>query len=297
MRRPALLLALAAALTGAATTAAAPHPTAKRTDAYPLHHTTTIKTSSRGPRVAELQWLIRNPRPKQNPWTKIKGTLNPHSYTKGIYDHPTAAAAVQWKYRVGYPARGQCGSKSDEWRQTKVTAWFMHLLNTGKGRPACWVAVASKRVQTAEGGFTTLGLKIKAVELSQLGVAESPPGSNYGPQIARYQSVTGAYREAWCASFEQWSFLHGGYGTFANRSAYVPYIIGWANARGYLNAKAKPGALVAYYGNESHIGLVARVTAAGFVDISGNYDNRVAEVFHRWGQSLQYFIWLPHVVR
>jgi hypothetical protein len=39
---------------------------------------------------------------------------------------------------------------------------------------------------------------------SQLGVHEVPMGSNDGPQVNEYQSATGAYNQAWCASFVSW---------------------------------------------------------------------------------------------
>ena len=61
-----------------------------------------------------------------------------------------------------------------------------------------------------------------------------------------YQEVTGAIGEAWCVSFQQWSFLASGYGTFAGYSASVYNVADYAAGRGWLHPQAKVGALVAF---------------------------------------------------
>lgn len=40
----------------------------------------------------------------------------------------------------------------------------------------------------------------------EVGITEHPAGSNDGPRVHIYQSTTGAYRAAWCASFVRWVY-------------------------------------------------------------------------------------------
>jgi hypothetical protein len=263
-------------------------PVKRRTDAWPLHHGQSAATSSRGVRVATLQYLLRDPRPKENVYDKVKGTLKPRTFTRGIFDAPTAKAVVAYKYRLGYPARGQCSSSRNQWDRAEVTPFFFSLLEGKLERPTCWVAVAAVRLKSLEAGATDNALKLKAVELSQLGV--------YGGY--RYTSYFNlpSYL-AWCAIFQNWGLVHAGLPTLAAFGAanpwYVPSIIQMGHDHGWLNAKAKVGAFVAFYGDISHIGYVVKVLASGYVSIEGNWGGRVAEVYHPWNDHLRYFVWVP----
>jgi hypothetical protein len=268
-------------------------PAQARTDAWPLHHGTTAARSSRGPRVAELQYLLRNPRPRQNVWGKVKGTLQPGTFTDGIYDLATARAVIAWKYRVGFPSRGQCGSKVDEWRQTKVTPWFIHLVTSGSGRPYCWVAVAAKRIAKAERGATPLALKLASFELGQVGTWGSYRYATYFGLPTWWQ---------WCAIFQNYSRVHVNLGRFPSPDPWsVPYLIGMGQAHvngDWLSAVAKVGEWVLYYGDISHIGYVIKVDQNGYYwTVEGNYGNHVAEVHHSPYDHLHYFLVDPQVVR
>lgn len=242
-----------------------------------------LRPGSSGPRVAALQWLLCGGKP--NVFKKIKGTL-PCRMDRGYYGDRTAKAVVAYKYRLGLPA--------PYFKQKTVGPRLFNVLSGKERRPADWVANAAKRVRAVVPGATPLALRIKALELSQLGVYESW-GTNWGPQIMAYQRVTGAYRAAWCVSFQQWSFLHGGYGTFANRTAGVFYAVDYARNRNWLNAKPKLGAIVAFMDGQGHMGFVTKVTASGISSVEGNSANRVLQRFHPFGSRRMVYIYLPGV--
>jgi hypothetical protein len=283
----------------AATALSAPASAAVRHDAFPLH------AGSTGTRVAAAQWLVSGHRP--NVFTKVKPTLK--HYTPGVYGARTKSAVVAYKFRIGYPAKGQCGAKTTTLVPT-VGRYFFDLLEGRKQRPICWVALAQQRVQLVVPGASPLALKIKAWEIDQLGTHEVPDRSNRGPRIsyapagwpfAPYQAATGAYGAAWCASLQQDAFEIAGAGTFADRSAGVLYIEAWAHDHGYLNAKAKVGALVAFLDDGGHIGYIVKVLASGYVTVEGNaggsrfHGGQVMQVYHPWNDRLRVFIYLPGV--
>ena len=56
------------------------------------------------------------------------------------------------------------------------------------------------------GGNGSVGQKIVALARGEIGVKESPPGSNNSPRIAQYRSATaGAPGPGpWCAYFTSW---------------------------------------------------------------------------------------------
>lgn len=249
---------------------------ATRHDAYPLH------AGSTGPRVAGLQWMLSGHRP--NVFRQVKPTL--HHYTPGVFGARTKAAVVAYKFRLGYPPK---------LIRPVAGRYFIALLR-GKPRPVAWVALAQKRLKAVVPGASPLALKIKAVEVSQLGVSENT-GYNRGTTVDAYSRYFGLpLGLAWCEIFQQWSFAHAGYRPpFADRSFAVFYTVEWARQHGFLNAKAKVGALVAFLGDQGHIGYVVKVLASGYVTVEGNSSNRVQQVYHPWNDRLRVFIWLPGV--
>ena len=269
---------------------------AARHDTLPLH------AGSYGERVAGLQWLLAGHRP--NVFTKVKPTFR--GKPNGALGARTKHAIVAYKFRIGYPGRGQCGARMTLLVPTAGHLFF-DLLEGKRQRPICWVALAQQRVQLVVPGASRAALAIKALELSQLGVREVPDGSNRGPCISftcrlgalgafgPYQGATGQFGAAWCASFQQWAFNAQGPGTFADRSAGVLYIESWAQKHGYLNAKAKVGSLVAFLDDGGHIGYVTKVLASGYVTVEGNEGNAVKQVYHPWNDRLRVFIDIPGV--
>lgn len=128
----------------------------------------------------------------------------------------------------------------------------------------------------------------------EVGVKEEPAGSNYGPRVSQYESVTGAFREPWCASFVQWCFKQAGMPQpFMSKSAYVPFILDEAKKAGWVvpAAKVEPGDLVCFDWDHNsvpdHIGFVTtRVNSHGeFNTVEGNTaegnDSNGGQVMHR----------------
>lgn len=244
-------------------------------DNWPLH------PGSCGQRVADLQWLLAGHQP--NAFTKVKPTFkwDPN----GAYGARTKSALKAYRYRIGV----------GNWQTDEVGPYFFQVLKTGH-RPTAWVANAAHRLKAPDPGISAEAQKIRLYEQSQIGVLESPLGSNWGHSVSIYQSATGAYHAAWCVSFQQYSFQHVGYGTFASRSAGVFYVVEYGRQRNWLNAKAKVGSLVAFLDGQGHMGFVAKVTAAGFSSIEGNQSNGVHERWHPYFSRRYVFIYLPGVV-
>jgi hypothetical protein len=285
-----LLPALVTLLATIAIASASPATAATRHDSYPLHG------GSAGTRVAAVQWLVSGHR--QNVFTKVKPTLK--RYTAGVYGARTKAAVKAYKFRIGYPAAGQCPStrKSTTVNDT-ASVQFVSILEGRKQRPVCWVAVAQQRLKLVEPGATKLALVIKAIEISQLGHHER--SWNCGPTINGYFAFFGLpCGLAWCEIFQAWAFAKAGY-------VPVPFALGavspfgvisteqWFKPKGVLNAKAKVGSLVAFLDDGGHIGFVTKVTASGYSTVEGNEGDAVKQVWHPWNDRLRIFIDLPGV--
>lgn len=122
--------------------------------------------------------------------------------------------------------------------------------------------------------YRTLALTLAK---TQVGTKEEPAGSNRGPQVDKYESVTGAVGEPWCASFVQWCFKTVGMPQpFLSKSAYVPYILSEAKKLGWLVSVPAAGDLVCFDwehdGVADHIGFVrTKVDKFGnFTTVEGN---------------------------
>lgn len=311
-RNPILTLAAFALLlltVGPATTAHA----AARHDGLPLH------ARSSGPRVGELQYLLRDPRPKQNPWTQIRGTFKgqPNYY----FGARTKSAVIKWKYRFGYPAhKGQCGAPQNLVIPTAGRTFFAYL--HGKARPACWASLVAARLKAVNTGPSANALRIRAYAqlLLDANIHEIPDNSNRGPGInytatfrlpdgssftpPPLQSGTGQYGVAWCVSTWQTIFKKLGLGTFANDTAGVYSAVDYFAARHLTFAKAKVGALVAFITYDSHgrrvigtghMAFVMKVEAGSFTYSAGNDGNRFRERTIPYGSRPYTFIYPPGV--
>ena len=298
-RQPARALLTALIVTLAVVVFAGPAGAAKPSS-YPLH------AGSHGRKVSDLQWLLAGHRP--NVFTKTKPTF--HWKTNGWYGARTKSAVKAFKFRIGYPAKGQCGATRTSVTDT-ANRYFISLLEGKKHRPTCWVAVAAKRIAgTVVAGATKTALAIKTLELSQLGVHEVPDGSNRGPRISfaqggfgPYQGSTGAYGEAWCASFATWALERVTGHTFGSaNNAYVPTIAEYAQARGWLQAKPRVGSFVIFLSsdrqlvNAFHIGYVIKlVGSSGVMTVEGNYANAVHEVYRTFDSNPMVYVDVPGI--
>lgn len=281
-------------------------PAYAATDDWPLHFSSTPKHTSRGPRVALTQFLIRDPRPKQNAFSGIKGTLKQGAYTPGYYGAVTARAVVAYKFRMGIPAHGQCQNRQVRlhgiyWDNAAVGPLFIALLRGKTPRPACWVAVAAKRLARAESGATKVALTLKAYELYLIrrGINESY-GSNQGPFLNIMERYFGFRGQPWCAILQDYALIHVGLPKLPGINPFfVPEIINWGRRNLKFDATARVGEWVLYYGDISHIGYVIRVNPkTGFYwTYEGNWNSRAAEVYHSPYDHLHYFLKLDYMVK
>ena len=239
-----------------------------------------LRVGDRGQRVRDLQYLLSGHRPS-NYWRSV------HPYggrIDGVYGPKTRDAVRAAKWRLGMPSNALDGRAGRQ---------LFEILLGKRARPLDWIGRASKRVHAAIEGQTVCSRRLVSVARAELGVHEVPDGSNYGPRVSVYESVTRAYRAPWCASFLQFVLKTAGVGTIDNRSASVFNIVQWAHQRTLLHALPKPGSLVAYLRNLGHIGLVESVTKRGFYSIEGNTSNGVHRRWHKTGDLHTVFIWLP----
>lgn len=279
---------------------------AKCNQLYPLHGGTKSVRASCGPRVKGIQWLLGGHKPSV--YTKTKPTF--HWAPNGLYGARTKTAVRAMKYRLGYPAKGQCGARVSA--LTTTTSQHLVRLLTGRvHRPTCWVGLAAERIKgTVVPGATKTAITIKLLEFSQIGVTESPWGSNRGARISYasggygpYQGSTGAYGLAWCASFGDWALkVVTGHGFGSANDAYVPAIAAHAQANGWLQAKPRLGSYVIFLQPDGrlasayHIGYVIRlVGSSGVMTVEGNSSNAVHEVYRRFDVYRMVYVNVPGV--
>lgn len=116
----------------------------------------------------------------------------------------------------------------------------------------------------------SFGQKVMRVATAQVGVREYPPSSNTGPQVTKFQSVTGAYKAPWCASFVSWCYRRvDPKFVLPPQPAWVP---SWASSDLYKHVAfddAKAGDFVTLWGNK-HIELVAHRDGDYLHCIGGN---------------------------
>lgn len=120
----------------------------------------------------------------------------------------------------------------------------------------------------------TMADKAVAYALSQQGVHESPWGSNSGADVHRYQSSTGAYGEAWCASFFWYCWRHAGYSGPTSAGAWhTTDALGTRVANITL---AKHGDAVSFDIGDGHVGMYLSHTTSTVKTIDGNTSDEVA---------------------
>jgi hypothetical protein len=166
------------------------------------------------------------------------------------------------------PSASTAGSSSD----------FLHALTSGIQRGSSLAAPAVAPAVPGTGGSGAL-----AAAQSQVGVAEQPPGSNDGPQIAQYRTATaGSGVGPWCAYFTSWAAAQAGVplGEAGQGFGSVSALYAWAQRTGRATAagpgvQPNPGDLIVWGGR--HIGIVESVDADGSIHtIEGNSSNAVS---------------------
>jgi hypothetical protein len=157
-----------------------------------------------------------------------------------------------------------------------------------------WLSQLSSSQSAAPVTGTGAGARALAAAETQLGVAEQPPGSNDGPQLATYRSaVAGAQPgEPWCAYFASWAAAQGGQplGASGQGLGSVQEIADWASSTGRLlpaGSTPQPGDLILF--GDRHVGLVESVNADGtLTTVEGNYANAVSRVTRSPGEATGY---------
>ena len=260
---------------------------------------TTFHVGQSSPVICGVKWMISGPKGHRPNVYTVKGT-----YTRPLkpycnYLGKAAGAAVRaYKYRLGYPTR---------LLKPVVGPYFLDLLHGRKHRPLLWVALAQKRAKAIQPGPTKLALKIIAFEGRQVGTHEQGTNTGYvkGPGGYSVDDIEGYFHLRgleWCAIFQRFSFVKNG-SDFARgyNPYYVPDIGRWAQAHGYLSARARVGSLVAFLGSSNvldgrHIGMVVRIVHSGYYTIEGNSSNAVTRHYYDFGSALRVFINVPGVV-
>jgi CHAP domain len=139
----------------------------------------------------------------------------------------------------------------------------------------------------------SVGAKVVAIAAREVGVAESPPGSNNSPRIAQYRSATaGAPGPGpWCAYFTSWAAREAGapVGPSGGGFGSVDALYAWAQQAGKAlpkGAAPQPGDLIVW---DEHIGIVESVGPNGVVNtIEGNSSDKVTRRQHPAGSALGY---------
>jgi hypothetical protein len=155
---------------------------------------------------------------------------------------------------------------------------FLTALNDGIQRGSSLAAPAAAPAVPGTGGAGAL-----AAAQSQVGVAEQPPGSNDGPQIAEFRTATaGSGVGPWCAYFTSWAAPQAGVplGEAGQGFGSVSALYGWAQRTGRATpagpgVRPNPGDLIVWGGR--HIGIVESVDPDGSIHtIEGNSSNAVS---------------------
>jgi uncharacterized protein (TIGR02594 family) len=167
------------------------------------------------------------------------------------------------------------------------------MTSGGAGTGTASAAGTSALGKVALPAGSSVGQKMVAIAAAEIGVAESPPGSNNSPRIAEYRSATaGAPGPGpWCAYFTSWVAKEAGAPIGDNGSGYgaVASVWSWAQRTGHAVPKGQqpaPGDLIVFNG---HIGIVESVGAGGKINtIEGNSSDRVTRRERSPGEVVGY---------
>lgn len=150
----------------------------------------------------------------------------------------------------------------------------------------------------------SLGERALAWSVAHLGLTESPPGSNAGPEISLWLAACerngrsiGIKSGSWCAamaSAAQASTIAQDDKPAHGRRAAVHELVEDARTFGTwrdLTYTPKPGDLAVFkrngadprLGGEGHVGRVESVAGSGYTSIDGNHNDRVARVVRSFG--------------
>lgn len=184
---------------------------------------------------------------------------------------PATRTLARGRYRVKLNATTDTGAKLVR----PLGAPGVTQLKVVAGR-----AVAASVSTLTGGAVSGVAATMVALAQAEVGVVESPKGSNDSPRIALYRaSVPGGPVGAWCAYFTSWLARTAGYPLGERGQGYgrVDDLYAWA----VRNGKALPAAGVPVLPGDfmvwdEHIGIVEAVAVDGTITtIDGNYSDAV----------------------
>ena len=115
---------------------------------------------------------------------------------------------------------------------------------------------------------------IVAVAVGEIGVCESPSGSNR----QKYGKEYGVNGVAWCCQFVWWVYKHAGAAAFfygGKKTAYCPTLMQYYKKQGqFVTKDYKAGDIIFFdfngNGQPDHVGIVERVSGSNIYTIEGN---------------------------
>ena len=142
------------------------------------------------------------------------------------------------------------------------------------------------------GAGTPAGQAMVNLARNEIGVTESPPGSNDSPRIAQFRQATaGAGVGPWCAYFVSWAAREAGapIGDRGQGHGLVADVWSWGQRTGKslpAGSTPQPGDLIVW---PNHIGIVEAVLPDGRVQtIEGNSSDQVSRRTHEASSALGY---------
>lgn len=113
-----------------------------------------------------------------------------------------------------------------------------------------------------------------------LGIHEIPPHSNFGPDVHRLQSATGAYGAPWCVSTIQYIWRQVLGSTWASATANAYRLAEYAHTHGAVIPRPVAGCAVVYHVGAGHAGTVVNAAKVGsiFAAVEGNEADAVRQV-------------------
>jgi len=229
--------------------------------------------------------LVRTAQKRLHGWGQSKFENFHPGKPDGIFGRETAAACYRARYFLGFPRKRL---------YRKYNQRLDALITKRRDLPPLYKLRRRHRLRKARApSAATIRVKALNIAKSQLGVKESPPGSNRVKYSLAY-GIAGP----WCAMFVTWCFVNAGSKTafkLGSRFAFVPFVVSAARSgnfglRTVRWADVRPGDIVCYdwegNGVADHIGIFEqRTSATSFTAIEGNTaignDSNGGEVMRR----------------
>lgn len=160
-----------------------------------------------------------------------------------------------------------------------------HMMALYKKDKVKWAAYRKVKATGLLDGFTrpallppiTFGETVAHWCLKEVGVHEVPWGSNSGARVRWYQTATGDYNDAWCASFRSKALRENGYKGPVSALAWAFDNIGTRiSTLDHSISLAKVGDAVTFNIGNGHIGTYLSHTSSMVKTVDGNTSDAVA---------------------